>query len=222
MKKNPFAPDLHDLPDSLPIFPLAGVLLLPCGDLPLNIFEPRYLAMVDEAMASHRLIGMVQPRHDVSLDAVYRPVYEMGCAGKIVDFRQEPDGRYMISLSGISRFEIVEELPQDDAGYRRVKPSWKGFEQDIHQHQSLKLNREELNILLKTYFDLHEMSCDWNAIDNTPDGRLITCLSMVCPFSAFEKQALLEAEGCYERAELFMKMLDMEIRFQGASDSHKH
>ncbi len=222
MKKNPFAPEFDELPEILPIFPLAGVLLLPCGELPLNVFEPRYLAMVDAAMAGGRMIGMVQPRHGACADAGNRSVYDIGCAGKIVEFQETGDGRYMITLSGISRFRIVKELPQEEISYRSVYAAWGGFEEDINERQCLQLNREKLKASLKSYFELHEMNCDWGAIDDAPDGRLITCLSMVCPFNACEKQALLEAACCKVRSELFMQMLDMETRFKCNSDDKQH
>ena len=211
MKTNPFAPELSSLPKIMPIFPLSGVLLLPSGELPLNIFEPRYLAMVEEALATSKLIGMVQPRQDADPNETNRPVYDTGCAGKIIEYQETSCGRYLITLSGISRFNITQELPVDDAGFRRVKPCWIGFENDIHERKCLKLNRDKLKTALEKYFQMHNMDCDWNAIDEAADGRLITCLSMICPFSPIEKQALLEAEECKARSDLFLQMLEMEI-----------
>ncbi len=206
-EKNPFAPDFNDLPEILPVFPLRGALLLPSGRLPLNIFEPRYLAMVERAMATNRLIGMVQPRDDGDPPALY----ETGCAGKIIEFSETPDGRYLITLAGIARFRISKELGQDN-GYRRVSAIWNGFEEDLTQSGCLGLDRKALNGLLGQYFEMQGMSCDWDAVETATDGRLITCLSMVCPFDPAEKQALLEADCCKTRAGMFMTMLEMALK----------
>ncbi len=209
MERNPFAPPYRELPETIAIFPLGGVLLLPCGQLPLNIFEPRYLAMVEDAMARHRFIGMVQPR-DKNVKEITddTPVFETGCAGKITEFSETEDGRYMITLTGISRFRIVKEV-SGNRGYRSVSTGWKAYKEDLSEKKCLDLDRERLKVLLRRYFDMHEMTCDWDAIEDAPDGRLITCLSMICPFDASEKQALLEAQCCHARAKLFMTMLEM-------------
>lgn len=195
------------LPNVLPIFPLHGVLLLPGGRLPLNIFEPRYIAMCDAALRSDRLIGMVQPR--VQGEAA---LYTVGCAGKITAFTETEDGRYEIALSGISRFTLDKELPLHD-GYRSVTPKWSHFSRDNEERQScLGLDRPALKALLSQYFDAKGMDCDWDAIDNAPDGKLMTCLSMTCPFEPAEKQALLEEVCCKKRARMFMTLLEMEVR----------
>lgn len=197
-----FGPRFTDLPDDLPIFPLEGVLLLPKGQLPLNIFEPRYLAMIEEALATkHRMIGMIQPRTDGSL-------YEIGCAGRITTFDETPDGRYLVSLNGIVRFKVVRELDQKN-GFRRVRPDWSFFEKDMSEGAALDIDRTKLLHLLENFFEQHGLSCDWSIVKDTPDDRLMTCLSMVCPFEAGEKQALLEAGCCGERAKLFMTMLEI-------------
>ncbi len=209
MERNPFAPAFADLPETIAIFPVRGVLLLPCGRLPLNIFEPRYLAMVEDAMAGNRTIGMVQPRDKTRCEITNdTPVFQTGCAGKITEFSETEDGRYMITLTGICRFTIAEEI-SGNRGYRRIRPQWADYRDDLHEKKCLDLNRERLKTLLKTYFALQEMTCDWAAVEDAPDGRLITCLSMICPFDAGEKQALLEAKCCYTRASLFMTMLEM-------------
>lgn len=203
--KNPFAPDFEELPATLPIFPLSGVLLLPCGQLPLNIFEPRYLAMVEDAFSSDRIIGMVQPK---SGD---HEVFKTGCAGKITEFTETSDGRYLITLTGISRFDIQSELPLS-RGYRKVKADWGPYRADLEEQGALDLDKNKLKSLLQKYFQKEDMTCDWGAVDGAPDGKLITCLSMVCPFDAREKQALLEAKCGRTRAEMFMTMLEMAIR----------
>lgn len=221
MKKNPFAPDFDDLPQAMPIFPLEGVLLLPRGHLPLNIFEPRYLAMVQDALATNRLIGMVQPDAKARSAGKENAVYETGCAGKIIDFSETPDGRFLITLNGISRFKIKEEL-DTIRGYRSVKPCWQSYKSDVTIKTCANLDREKLNEFLKSYFEKEGMSCDWDILKDTDDSSLITCLSMVCPFEPSEKQALLEADCCDARAEMFMTMLEMASRANNPAHSSKH
>ncbi len=192
------------LPEELPIFPLTGVLLLPRGQLPLNIFEPRYIAMVDEAMRSHRLIGMMQTREDGNL-------YDVGCAGRIVSYHETNDGRYEIVLNGVCRFKIENELSQRD-GFRRVKAGWKDYTRDLEPMGCLDMDRGKLKELLKNYFKKQDLTCSWEAVDGAGDEKLITSLAMICPFDAKEKQALLETPCCKDRAKLFMTLLEMECK----------
>lgn len=222
MDTNPFAPDFEDLPQSLPIFPLGGVLLLPCGHLPLNIFELRYRAMVEDAMASDRMIGMVQTC-DETVKAVKNdtPVFKTGCAGKITEFSETPDGCYLITLTGVCRFDIEKDMVTG-RGYRRVKPGWNSYGDDLKEQTCLDLDRARMKELLREYFDKEGMDCDWEAIDEAPDGKLITCLSMVCPFEAQEKQALLEAECCQVRAKMFMTMLEMAVCASSEGCASRH
>lgn len=201
------------LPSDLPIFPLGGVLLLPRGQLPLNIFEPRYIAMVNDAIGSHRLIGMVQTKEDGS-------VYKVGCAGRITSFNETSDGRNEIVLTGICRFAIQEELGQKD-GYRRVTPDWYAYKNDMEKMGCLDMDRAKLKKLLKNYFEQQNLTCSWDAVDNASDDKLMTSLAMICPFEAKEKQALLEAACCKERAKLFMTLLEMEAS-GNCGCSHKH
>lgn len=217
MDRNPFAPPFEDFPATVPIFPLAGVLLLPNGNLPLNIFEPRYLKMVEDAMASRRMIGMIQPRDS---DGANVPVYETGCAGKITEFSETADGRYLITLTGLCRFRVAEEL-KVATPYRQVKADWMPFKKDIENVGCLDIDRKKLLELLKSYFVDQGLDCDWSAIESAPDGKLITCLSMICPFDAKEKQALLEAPCCETRARTFMTMLEMAIH-DGKSCPSRH
>lgn len=193
-------------PDILPIFPLHGVLLLPGGRLPLNIFEPRYLAMLDHALKTDRMIGMVQSKVKCQPE-----VYDVGCAGRVVDFSETADGRYEIVLHGLSRFSIAQELDLQD-GFRRVTPSWGAFEGDCGEEKiCLDLDREKLKGLITEYFQREGMVCDWNAFEGASDGRLMTCLSMACPLTSAEKQALLEEKCCKNRAQLFMTLIEMEV-----------
>lgn len=197
------------LPAILPIFPLTGVLLLPRGRLPLNIFEPRYLAMTRHALASDRLIGMVQPS-DPGASGGNPPVYPTGCAGRITSFSETEDGRFLITLTGTCRFRIREELPLLE-GYRRVVPEWREFVHDLDSEEEPGFDRERLMRGLKAYFVQHKISADWEAIGSVPGERLITSVAMICPFEPSEKQALLEAPDLGERARLLMAIVEMAV-----------
>lgn len=196
------------LPSVLPVFPLAGALLLPRGRLPLNIFEPRYLAMVRDALAAERLIGMIQP-----LDAASRahepPVYDIGCAGRITAFSETDDGRFHITLTGLCRFKVARELPRVTP-YRQVEIEAGAFAADlVPPPGDSAIDRARLLPALRAYLDLHGLSADWQAIDQAPSEGLINALAMISPFSPAEKQALLEAPGLTERAETMIALMEM-------------
>jgi len=197
------------LPAILPIFPLTGVLLLPRGRLPLNIFEPRYLAMTRDALAGERLIGLVQPS-DPTDSGSNPPVYPTGCAGRITSFTETDDGRFLITLTGISRFRIREELPLLE-GYRRVVPDWDPFAGDLGNEEEPGFDRERLIRGLKGYFQQHQISADWDAITSVSGERLVTSIAMICPFDPSEKQALLEAPDLAERARLLTAIVEMAV-----------
>jgi Lon protease-like protein len=197
------------LPTILPIFPLTGVLLLPRGRLPLNIFEPRYLAMTRDALAGDRLIGMVQPSNP-GASGDNPPVYPMGCAGRITSFAETEDERFLITLTGTCRFRIRDELPLLE-GYRRVVPEWSEFARDLGSEDEPAFDRERLMRGLKGYFQQHQISADWGAINSVPGERLVTSVAMVCPFEPSEKQALLEASDLNERARLLTAMVEMAL-----------
>ena len=197
------------LPAILPIFPLTGVLLLPRGRLPLNIFEPRYLAMTRDALAGDRLIGMVQPS-DPGASGDNPSVYPTGCAGRITSFAETEDERFLITLTGTCRFRIRDELPLLE-GYRRVVPEWSGFARDLDSEHEPAFDRERLMRGLKGYFQQHQISADWGAINSVPGERLVTSVAMVCPFEPSEKQALLEASDLNERARLLTAMVEMAL-----------
>jgi hypothetical protein len=208
MKRGPFLPRFEDLPQTLPIFPLSGVLLLPRGKLPLNIFEPRYLAMTEDAIKSDRLIGMVQPMEEGA--AGDQPaVFPIGCAGRITQFSETEDGRCLITLTGLCRFRIERELPLF-CGYRRVVPDFSPFRADFEPEQG-RLDRARLLSALKVYLKLQQLSADWESIEGAPDERLITSLAMICPFSCREKQALLESACLAERARVLTALLEMAV-----------
>ena len=197
------------LPAILPVFPLTGVLLLPRGRLPLNIFEPRYLAMTRDALAGERLIGMVQPS-DPMVTGANPPVYPIGCAGRITSFAETDDGRFLITLTGISRFRISEELPLLE-GYRRIVPEWADFARDLESEEETGFDRERLIRGLRTLFQQHQISADWDAITSVPIDRLVTSIAMMCPFEPSEKQALLEASDLDDRARLLTAIVEMAV-----------
>ncbi|MFC4351891.1 LON peptidase substrate-binding domain-containing protein [Fodinicurvata halophila] len=218
MMRDLFGPGFAELPDSLPIFPLPGALLLPGGNLPLNIFEPRYLAMVRDTLAWPRLIGMVQPKlpagaedEDYGEDVGAAAVYQTGCAGRIAIFQENSDGRCQITLAGLVRFRITEEIAGVD-GYRRVRPDWSDFAADFTT-QSLPetFERQRLLTILQDYFHLTGLSADWSSIEAAPAERLVTSLSMICPFDPREKQALLEAPDMAKRGETLITILEMAV-----------
>lgn len=203
---SPFAQRFDELPEILPIFPLDGVVLLPGGDLPLNIFEPRYLALFEDALRSHRLIGMVQP-----LRAGDDTVFRIGCAGRITQFQETPDGRYLINLHGLCRFRILQELPIAATGYRSIKAGWGAYANDLSPQQCLHLDRRYLCTLLRDYLSAQHIDLDWDLVERVTDESLLTTLAMVCPFTASEKQALLEAPCCVSRSELFVSLLELAL-----------
>lgn len=205
-----------DLPDTLPIFPLPGALLLPRGRLPLHVFEPRYLAMVDDALKTpERLIGMIQPigaecGEDTRLHSI-------GCAGRITSFTETDDGRYMVTLTGVSRFR----LGQIEAGftpYLKAQMGWDSFDRDLgkSEHDS-GLNREGFLGLLTRYFNLQELQTDWESLEAAEDELLINALSMLCPFAAEDKQALLEAPSLQTRRETLVTLMEFALR-KGAGE----
>lgn len=211
---------INDLPEELPVFPLTGVLLVPNGELPLNVFEERYINMIDSALSSNRMIGIIQPKcSSVKSCCGQTELYTIGCAGRITEFSETEDGRYLVNLKGIARFEIKKELERQD-GYRRIVPDWSGFNRDLQQVECLGLDRERLKLKLKSYFEKHNMQCSWDAIEKTPDQKLMATLAMVCPLSPQEKQALLEADDCKARADLFMSLLKMAICPSQCPDTH--
>jgi len=204
--------DRAALPQILPIFPLTGVLLLPRGRLPLNIFEPRYLAMTRDALGGERLIGMVQPNEPQQDNrgggTLNPPVYPVGCAGRVTAFAETDDGRYLVTLTGVSRFRIRDELPLL-SGYRRVVPDWQPFVQDLDVPPSTGFDRERFIRGLKEFFTQRQISADWEAIDKAAGEHLITSIAMLCPFAPSEKQALLEAPDLDERARLLIALVEM-------------
>jgi len=200
--------NIAELPTTIAVFPLTGALLLPQTRLPLNIFEPRYLAMVDAAMAGSRLIGMIQPRIAGDDMAVRPALCNVGCVGRIVEYAETEDGRYMITLLGIARFGVAEEL-EGETPYREVAADYAPYAVDLGNEHPVSIARERLIEVLKPYLADRDMETDWHAIDEAPVDALINALSMMCPFDPAEKQALLEAPGVDERAETLIALLKM-------------
>ena len=200
----------EELPAIIPIFPLAGVLLLPGGRLPLNIFEPRYLEMTRDAMASHRIIGMIQPADPHSHD--FEPeIYETGCAGLITEFEETDDNRILITLTGVCRFEVATELPREELLYRRVTARYQSYANDLIQENAVALNRDRLISALKKFFETRGIKADWSAIDDLCNEDLMTSFAMACPFGPSEKQALLECRETSERSSMFQALLEMAV-----------
>lgn len=202
-----------DLPQVIPVFPLSGVLLLPRGQLPLNIFEPRYLNMVDDAMAGDRLIGMVQP----SGGAASLPrLSQIGCVGRITSFAETSDGRYLITLTGCSRFRIASELPAQTP-YRQVRAHFGPYEADLTAPPSGEgqLDRDSLLEALKAYLTTRGLDIDWESAETAPPEALVNSLAMALPFDPPEKQALLEAADLDERA----LVLTALMRIDAAGDN---
>ncbi len=218
MSRTAFDPSFEDLPKVLPIFPLGGALLLPGGRLPLNIFEPRYLAMFDDAMASNRLIGMIQPVEEAGEQDVPK-IYETGCAGRITSFNETDDGRYLVTLSGLIRFDLGRELPSDS--YRLIEPNYERFRGDLTEDTGA-IDRDRLVEVLGAYFEAHSIEGDWEAIEQTGDERLVTSLAMICPLGAPEKQALLEAMTLTERAETLTAIMEMATHGGKGETEAKH
>jgi hypothetical protein len=223
MNRGPFRPGFEDLPRVVPLFPLPGVLLLPGGRLPLNIFEPRYLAMVRDALAGERAIGMIQPCEEAD-DVGAAKVYETGCLGRITAFSETDDGRNLITLTGLIRFDVARELPLME-GYRRVTASYGRFRGDLEDGAAGAVgfvDRERLLETLGSYFEAQGIEGDWKAIKETGDAALVTSLAMLCPFAAPEKQALLEAMSLPERATAMTAIMEMAVHEPGgAGPTHR-
>jgi len=199
--------------ETLPLFPLTGVLLLPGGQLPLNIFEPRYLRMIDDALGRERLIGMIQPKDD---PAAPKPdLYGVGCAGRITSFAETDDGRYLVNLAGTRRFTLAEELVSDTP-YRLARPDWSAFDIDAHKDKSVNdVDREELLAALERYLQAESLQVEWDQAASAPTEALIVSLAMGCPFEPNEKQALLETPTLAEQARCLITLM----RFSDADES---
>jgi len=248
---------LRDLEGPLAIFPLPGALLLPRGRLPLNIFEPRYVAMIEDALRDRRLIGMIQPRggsasydddddeEDDSGAGSFAegfaaqaggaadpagqgffaspleppPLYEVGCAGRLLSFLEREDGTYAITLAGVARFRVRAELDLR-RGYRRVTPDFGPYALDLLDPGPVAFERTALLAALRRFFELRGFEARWEAIEQMDDETLIVTLSMICPFQVPEKQALLEAPSLAQRARTLLALLQMAGHESGGHSGH--
>lgn len=217
MSKSPFITPHDQLPETLPIFPLAGAIVMPGSDLPLNIFERRYLNMVNDALRSHHMIGMIQPDPD-SRDG--KVLCQTGCAGRITQYRETADGRMEIVLSGVCRYDIEKILPTT-RGYQLGVPNWRRFSNDyVDQEAKLRGEHDQLIETLKRYFELKGLDTDWSGLEQLPTVKLINSLSMALPFSEQDKQKLLETIEPAERLFTFTALLGSEVQMSGPATRH--
>lgn len=207
--------NLADLPESIPVFPLPGALLLPRSRLPLNIFEPRYLAMLEDTLKTpHRLIGMIQPITVAEAGEAGR-LHQIGCAGRVTAFQETEDGRYLITLTGVSRFRLGERV-EGFAPYLRARVDWTSFERDLGRaEQDPGLDRGAFLEVLKRYFETAQLASDWDSLTEADAELLVNSLSMLCPFDPEEKQALLEAPTLAERRETLVTLMEFAARGGG-------
>jgi Lon protease-like protein len=208
-----------DLPETLPVFPLAGALLLPRADLPLNIFEPRYLEMMSDAMSGERIVGMIQPMEE-STDENKPRLMRIGCAGRITSYTETPDGRIMVTLTGISRFSITKELIVETP-YRQVKANFKPYAVDLVMDKGAsEVNRPALMTAFKDYLNANNMSADWTEINAASTEILVNTLSLLAPYPANEKQALLEAPDLKTRAEVLVALTEIALSKSFSGKKH--
>ena len=204
---------VDDLPKSLPLFPLTAALLLPGGNLPLNIFEARYLAMIDAALAGDRMIGMIQPAIS-GQPSTEMGLCQIGCAGRLVSFSETSDGRYIIGLVGICRFSIQSEL-ETTTPFRQAVVDWSAYENDLKPDLSnSQIDRELLLKTFRAYLDQNDMEVDWEGIEEADTGMLVNALSMMSPYGAAEKQAFLEAKNLKQRADTLVAVTEISLAKQ--------
>ena len=199
------------LPDLLPVFPLSGALLLPHGRLPLNIFEPRYLAMIEDALATGRHIGMIQPSSTAPAGPHGPALQQVGCIGRLVAFAETDDGRFLITLGGVMRFVVAEEVDMC-RGYRRVRGEFTAYTDDLAPLPDITNGPDRAAMLdaLKPYFARLGVDANWTALEKMSDAVLVVTLGMGCPFEPMAKQALLEAATLAERAETLLALLRID------------
>jgi Lon protease-like protein len=209
VSRNPFIVPYEQVPQTLPIFPLPGAIVMPGNELPLNIFEPRYLNMVSDALSTHRTIGMIQPAADSRDD---QQLCRTGCAGRITQYRETTDGRIEMVLSGVCRFDLGEELPTT-RGYRLIVPDWSRFSSDyVDQDDKLRAQHDPLIQTLKRYFEAEKLEADWTMLERFSTVRLMNSLSMALPLSDADKQVLLETVEAAERLYAFTALLHNKLQ----------
>ena len=199
-----------ELPDVLPVFPLEGALLLPRGEMPLNVFEPRYLQMIDDALRGHRIIGMIQPESDEK-EGVRPSLYACGCAGRITAFGETGDGRYVLTLTGIARYRVLDELAVDTP-YRQCRVAFGDFTQDfVNGVGEDEVDRAAVLKTLRDFAEANALKVDWRGIESASNDALVNALAMMSPFGPREKQALLEATDLKSRADVLIAITEIEM-----------
>jgi uncharacterized protein len=198
-----------DLPQHIALFPLAGALLLPRTDLPLNIFEPRYVLMIEEAMKASRIIGIIQPQEKAAAE---NPKLEtVGCAGRITSYSETEDGRLLVTLTGVCRFSVIEEI-ETATPYRLAHVDYNGFAIDfVSETGARSVNREQLIKAFRQYLEANDMSADWNEVEAVSTEVLVNTLSLLAPYPARDKQALLEAPDLKSRADVLVALTEMAL-----------
>jgi hypothetical protein len=222
MSRNPFIAPFEQLPNTLPVFPLPGAIVMPGNELPLNVFEPRYLNMVEDALGSHRLIGMIQPDPEAVTET---QLYRTGCAGRITQYRETNDGRIELVLSGVCRYDLGEEL-STTRGYRLIVPDWSRFAGDYSEGDYSEpgtgrhSDHERMTRTLRRYFEAKQLDVDWPMLDRLSSVRLMNSLSMALPLSVQEKQMLLETVDPAQRLTAFIAMLEGELERPDTATRH--
>ena len=204
-----------DLPQVIPVFPLPGTILLPRGQLPLNIFEPRYLNMIDDAMAGDRMIGLIQPAGG---PAVLPSLTAVGCAGRITSFAETSDGRYLITLTGVCRFRVAAEM-STPTPYCQVRAAFAAFESDLSSPHDEGFDREAFFDALRAYLERRQLEIDWDTADGAPQEALVNSLAMALPFEPAEKQALLESPTLGDRCQTLTALLQIDAAESGDGNS---
>ena len=202
----------NDLPKTIPVFPLAGALLLPRGQMPLNIFEPRYLAMIDDSLRDgHRLIGMIQPDTSKPGSEDKPNLYKIGCVGRITQLAETGDGRYLVQLTGVARFRIEDELAVA-TDYRQCQVTYAPFADDFVARKGEEaVNRKAVLDALSAFLKANKLKADWEGIENAPNEALVNALAMMSPYGSAEKQAMLEAPDLKTRAEILVAVTEIEL-----------
>ena len=210
---------IAELPETLPVFPLAGALLLPRSELPLNIFEPRYLSLFNDMIAQHRVVGMIQPQPTGKTGDQHDrpPLNKVGCAGRITSLSETADGRLLVALTGICRFEILHELDVATA-YRQCAVTYDGFAADlVAENQARAVNRDALITAFRQYLEANNMSANWQEVAQVSTEQLVNTLSQMAPYPAPEKQALLEAPDLKSRADMLIALTELALAKSGGS-----
>jgi Lon protease-like protein len=213
---------VSELPAILPVFPLSRALLLPRGELPLNIFEPRYVAMIDHAIRTDRTIGMIQPLGGEDETSSAPQLFAVGCAGRITRFVETGDGRYLVTLTGVARFRIIDEIVSK-APFRQCRVCYDDFRHDLEAGAGAQaVDRENMVRMLRAFAECSKLDVDWASIDAAPTEALVNALAMMCPFGAKEKQALLESSDLKSRAEILVALTELDIAQQDPDRSQFH